>query len=352
MQRQYSWPSEHWGWPVKLTHKHGVRCGRMLFTGGQVDLSSDGVVLHPFDLMPQCRSAMQHLCRVLEDLGAELCDLVKLVVYYVGDEHSRAEILNAISTELGPETRPAISLVCLPALCYPGLSIEIEGVAMLGECNEKLARECLHLPNMPLLPNSFSHAVCCEEMIFTSDISAIKPDGEIEENLDLNGQTHKMMHQLRLLLQAANADIDDVVKLTVFYSGDGSAENWAAPASIRAACFTEPGPAATGLVVERFAHERQKTQISVTAMRATGGSHLNRQFSWPDNHWDWTVHLPYGQMIHVGGQVALNSKAEVIAPGDSVRQTEIAMENVKKVLAEFGATLNDVVNSRAFLGLS
>jgi enamine deaminase RidA (YjgF/YER057c/UK114 family) len=76
---------------------------------------------------------------------------------------------------------------------------------------------------------------------------------------------------------------------------------------------------------------------------------VEREYSWPEGHWDWPIKLPYkhgvkaGNMIFVGGQVALDEQGNVLHPGDIVRQTEIAMENIRRVLAEFGATLDDVV---------
>ena len=61
MQRLYSWPEGHWAWPVQLTHKHGVRAGQMIFTGGQVDLDVAGTVRSPGDIRAQCEAAMAYL---------------------------------------------------------------------------------------------------------------------------------------------------------------------------------------------------------------------------------------------------------------------------------------------------
>jgi hypothetical protein len=44
VRKQHVWPKDHWNWPIKVTHKHGVRCGGMLWVGGQVDLTSTGEV--------------------------------------------------------------------------------------------------------------------------------------------------------------------------------------------------------------------------------------------------------------------------------------------------------------------
>lgn len=77
-------------------------------------------------------------------------------------------------------------------------------------------------------------------------------------------------------------------------------------------------------------------------------------YVWPEGHWDWPTKLPYkhgvkrGNLIFVGGQVAMDEQGIVLHPGNVVRQTELAMENVKKVLAGFGATMDDVVKLNRF----
>src|SRR5260370_335639 len=53
LARSHVWPEGHWSWPIKVTHKHGLRCGEMIFVGGQVALDPDGRVLAPNDLAAQ-----------------------------------------------------------------------------------------------------------------------------------------------------------------------------------------------------------------------------------------------------------------------------------------------------------
>ena len=84
-------------------------------------------------------------------------------------------------------------------------------------------------------------------------------------------------------------------------------------------------------------------------MRGNNNQALNKVYSSPNGHWDWTARLPYkhgnrcGQLIHLGGQVSLDHNADVVAPNDMAAQTRNAMKNIENVLKEFGATLNDVV---------
>jgi len=163
-----------------------------------------------------------------------------------------------------------------------------------------------------------------------------------------------MMEVLQTALQLVGADYSDVNKLNVFYIGDGTAENWEIPAQIRAACFEQPGPAATGITVPSMAHDGLMTKLAVTAMRNSNGGAVNKSYSWPQGHWNWTTSLPYqhgnqsNALIHLGGQVSLDTDATVLHPDDIVKQTRVALDNIAKVLAEFSATLKDVIKVTTF----
>ena len=268
MARSYSWPVEHWNWPIELTHKHGVRSGSLVFTGGQVDLDADGNVRNPGNIERQCKASMDYLLRVLESLGADRHDLVKLVVYFVGHENDEKEILSLIGAMIGDQPRPVVNTICLPSLCYDDLLIEIEGVAIRAEDGTRVECECHHLPDMPQLPSQFSHVVRCGDIIFTGDMSAISPLGTVQGVGDVAVQTKIMMDALCGVLSSVGADIEDVLKLNVYYVGDGTAENWEVPAGLRASYFPSPGPAATGMPVNVFANQDVLSKISVTAMRA------------------------------------------------------------------------------------
>ncbi len=56
-----------------------------------------------------------------------------------------------------------------------------------------------------------------------------------------------------------------------------------------------------------------------------------------------------GQMLFTAGQVALSEDGTVIGAGDPSAQTEAALDNLQRVLAEGGATLSDVVRLTVFL---
>jgi len=333
VSRSHSWPDEHWNWPIPVTHKHGLRHGNLCFVGGQVDLSPEGVVRHHGDLDAQLPVVIGHLRRVLDGLGVTLAALVKIVVFYVNDGTvDEQTLLDRVAGELAA-CRPAVTTVPVPYLAYPGMLVEIEGVAASGRVDR-------------VGDGPFPAAVRCGDLIWTSAQDASGPD--------IVAQSERMMQRLDQVLGAFGADLSDVVKFDGYYVGEGTAEDWEVAARVRARYFPEPGPAATGLPLPRLDRLDRLIKMDVWAMRSPDGARLPRRHCWPEGHWDWPIHLPYKHgcacqgMIFVGGQVSLTPRGEVIDPGQLEAQTRTAMRNIERVLAGLGAGIDDVVKVNAF----
>ena len=132
LPRQHAWPEGHWDWPVHLPYKHGVRCGQMIYVGGQVSMDSKGVILAPGDMVAQTRTAMANIARVLAGFGAKLDDVVKVTALYVGTAsadalHQNLRIRSSSFSDPGPTSTG----IPVPFLAYEGMQIEIEVIAML-----------------------------------------------------------------------------------------------------------------------------------------------------------------------------------------------------------------------------
>src|SRR5262250_2599785 len=141
MKRRYSWPEGHWGWLIPVSHKHGIRAGRMAYVGGQVDKDINGLVLHHYDLKTQTRVVIGHIRTVLEDLGLGLDDIVKLVAFYVNDGSVDEDAFLAdLRVQLGVARPPAVTTVPIPYLAYPGMLLEIDTIAMRGEDDAPLSQ--------------------------------------------------------------------------------------------------------------------------------------------------------------------------------------------------------------------
>ena len=135
--RSYAWPQGHWDWYQHLAFKHGVHAGDMAFVGGQVDKSPAGEPLHVADLATQTAVVIRHIDTVLQEFGAGLANVVKLVAFYATD--GRVDE-TAFLTDIGrhilrhggaPDgVGPAITLVPLPCLPLVVLLVSVERVAM------------------------------------------------------------------------------------------------------------------------------------------------------------------------------------------------------------------------------
>ena len=159
-KRAYSWPVGHWGWLIPVSHKHGIRAGRMVYVGGQVDKDIKGLVLHHYDLKTQTRVVVKHIQTVLRDLDIALDDIVKLVAFYVNDGSVDEDAFLAdLRSQLGAGPAPALTTVPIPYLAYPGMLLEIDTIAMRGEDQTALPRT-VSAPlgtlatGRPLLPGS------------------------------------------------------------------------------------------------------------------------------------------------------------------------------------------------------
>ena len=353
--RRYTWPDGHWDWPIHVTHKHGVRCGEMIFFGGQVDLDSAGNVRNPGDLTAQTRAAMEYIRVILAELDADMVDLVKLICFYVHErDEDRDRLLAEVAAALGEGPGPVISLVPLPALAYEDMVVEIEGVAMRGADGARPARTASNAGIPTLLPAPFSHALRCGRMLFVGGQTALDADGGVVEAGDLVAQSRLVAERIGGLLSDLGAGYNDVVKVNRYYVAGGTAAEWEGSALAVASYFAEPGPAATGIPIPALFRDGLMISVEVTALLGEDSSPLPRRHAWPTGHWDWPVHLPYkhgvkcGNMIYVGGQVSIDSHGAVIDPGDLVTQTRTSMANIAKVLGEFGLGLDDVVKVTAF----
>lgn len=355
-RRKYH-PQDHLSIGVPLNHSHGLACGDMIFIGGQADIDANASVTCPGNLEQQIRIAMANVSRTLEGLGADTRDLVKLTAFYLSEhETSETKVLDIMASYLGDNgiPGPAVTLIPIETHCFNGLMFEIEGIAMRGQNGERLARSAAWIPDGARLPAAFSQSVKCGQMIFTSGQCALDVSGAILAEGNLVEQSRIVLDKLQRLLKSHGADLYDAVKANVFNVEPGEQESWKTAALVRGSHYREPGPAATGLSLRRLEREGLMVNYDVIAMRGEDGARLHRETAWPTGHWDWPVHLPYrhglkvGDLIFLGGQVSLTGEGAVINPGDMKLQTETAMDNIGKVLAELGLGLENIVKMNTF----
>ena len=357
LPRRYINPSGHWRLGPSVTNNsQGLVCGDLIFIAGQVDLDERNQIQRFGDLFAQAKATMEFVRRVVVGAGADMSDLVKLTIFYVSDGVDEDDLLRQVAACLGTGAGPGpvVTAVPLPGLAHPGMMIEIEGIAMRHPNGSRLPRVAAWSPDCATLPAPFSQALRCGTMIFTSAIDARDDRGRVVHAGDIATQSDIVLRKLDALLGQLGAGLDDAVKTNVFNVDGGTRASWERPALIRASHYREPGPTATGLSFPRLWPEGVVTKTDVIAMRGIDGARLQRTHVWPEKHWTWTTHLPYrhglrcGDLVFVGGQVPLDPEARLLAPGDMVAQTKIAMDYIGRVLAELGLGFGHVVKVNSF----
>ena len=85
---------------------------------------------------------------------------------------------------------------------------------------------------------------------------------------------------------------------------------------------------------------------------------MDRERLEPAGHWTWRGGPAWGpiaqgwrvgNMVFVGGQVAVDEQGQVIAPGDIEVQTREVYRNIDRVLQRAGASLRDIVKITSYL---
>lgn len=98
---------------------------RLLFVSGQVGMTVDGQV--PDDPIEQLSAALDNVERNLEAAGMEMGDLVKLIVYLVGDWDNDAR-RQLVAQRMGTH-RPCMTAIWVSALAGPSLRVELDAWA-------------------------------------------------------------------------------------------------------------------------------------------------------------------------------------------------------------------------------
>jgi 2-iminobutanoate/2-iminopropanoate deaminase len=110
----------------------------LVFVGGQISGDANGDVVDPGDIEAQTRNVLSNIGLVLRDAEAEWSDVVRLDAFYVfdGPDEELKEFwakLSRVCDEFLPEPGPVWTAIRVPGLAYPGLLIEIDAVAAVGD---------------------------------------------------------------------------------------------------------------------------------------------------------------------------------------------------------------------------
>ena len=320
-----------------LPFRQAVRHGDVVYVTGQVAVEEK-----PSPMPQQTRIAMANMKAVLDQVGATMADVVQTTSYYVGLEGLRESAL--IQSREFPSA-VASTAVVVPALVEPRFLVEIEAIAVVGA-----RKDVARLPGRdPLgVAGPACQAVRCGNTIYVSGLVATDHQGGVLHPGDMPRQAGATMERMQSVLGQLGATLDDVVHTDVYFVG---AKGWKEAAQVRGRYF-KVGPTSTGVVIPTLAEAGYLIQIDAIAVANTPKQYADA--STPNVVEKLRLDVPFrqgvkcGNTIHTSGQVALGENGEALHPTDIAGQTRVAMENIRALLAEFGATTEDVVRKNTY----
>lgn len=199
-----------------------------------------------------------------------------------------------------------------------------------------------------------SHGVRAGPLIFVGGQGALDADGRVLAPGDLAAQLEVAVTNLATVLSELGAELDDLVELTAFYAPDGALSEGRVLALLRRALGPAPMPAVALVPVPYLPLAGLRLLLEGVAMRGADGARIARRYAAPKGLWAGPPEAPFphavscSEMIFVGAQTAADAAGRIAAPGDIVAQSERVMENIGRILAEFGAGLEDAVRFKIF----
>ncbi len=77
-------------------------------------------------------------------------------------------------------------------------------------------RRTIHTDEAPAAVGAYSQAIATDELVFTAGQIPLSPEGDLLDGADIDVQTEQVLSNLKAVLAEAGAEMNDVVKATVF----------------------------------------------------------------------------------------------------------------------------------------
>lgn len=113
-------------------------------------------------------------------------------------------------------------------------------------------------------PYAYAALAAAGQMVFTAGACPLDPTGRTTPVGDLVGQCHQAITNLTIALQAAGADLSDVVKTTIYVASDQREDLRAAWTAISA--YFAPHPPSTLLGVTVLGYADQLVEVEAIAV--------------------------------------------------------------------------------------
>lgn len=358
MRREYLQPEDAaWNWKEETPFSRSLIIDDQVFISGQVSLNSKGEVLSPDDIGAQTHIVFKNMKQSLAQVGLELSNLVRLNTYYVyegADEGAQEywETFTKVRLEYMPNPGPAATAVRIKGMPYKGQVIQIEGVALRCESHKNRQRIMPSGSWNWSIPVPMSQGWKVGNRVFVGGQISSDKRGQSVHVGDVAKQTQEIYKFIGNILEEGGATFDDVTRLKLCFKyghvttdGESFSDQII---DVTKEFFKQPAPPLTSFGVDLL-YPGLDLEIDAMAIispdrKALFCPDLGGRYQ-PDIFADG---ISAGDEIYVGGQVAIGEDGSVLLDNDISGQAKLVFERLAKVLAQDGATLNDVVKLNLF----
>ena len=337
-----------------------VKAGNRIFMRGQTGLDLEQRMVSAEDPAAQAEQAMENARVLLEEAGSSLEHVCK-VTTYITDRAYRVPVYNVVGRHLKGIPTVATGLI-VKGLAIPEMKVELDIDAIIPTTGQHRKFRTFNTRDW------FG-----QNQIFRDSCMVVRTDGEIylrgQTGAELDGsrfhglghtaedaatQADQAMKNARTLLEEAGSGFDDVCKLRV-YIGDRA---YREPVyRVLGRHLGDTQPCSTGLIMRGFARPEILFEIDMAAALSNGTPHRRlRGFHTDQQYKDgqklgskFCMAVRAGDRVYLRGQTGSTFDGEFTGYGDPAAQADQAMRNVKQLLEEAGAKLDDVCKVTVYI---
>ena len=342
-----------------------VKAGHRIFLRGQTGLDLEQRLVSAEDPAAQAEQAMENVKTLLEEAGSSLEHVCK-VTTYITDRAYREPVYNVVGRHLKGIPTAGTGLI-VKGLAMPEMKVELDIDAVIPASSGHQRFRVFNTRDWFGQKNIYRDScmvVRTQDEIYLRGQTGAELDGSRFQGLghtpeDAAAQADQSMKNARTLLEEAGSGFHDVCKLRV-YIGDRA---YREPVyQVLGRHLGDTQPCSTGLIMRGFARPEILFEIDMAVSLSEGTPHQRfRGFHTDQQYRDGQklgsrlcMAVRAGDRVYLRGQTGTTFDGEFTGLGDPAAQADQAMRNVKQLLEEAGASLDDIckvtiyITDRAF----
>ena len=328
----------------RYTFCMGAENAGIVYLSGQTASEYDpaqGKVVCKGDLIEQTKVIYEKLGVVLEAAGLGFENVVQTVDYVDPVALPQYRQTGEVRRQYLRGTPVAATGICVERLLRPDALMEVSAVAMRGE------KRIINPGWDQYQALTYVPGVEVDDVVWLSGfIGYEETEGNRrypQETARQVGLTYDIIGEV---LQAAGSGPGDVVK-SLDYISPQALLQYRDTGRTRREFYAGQYPAATGVLINRLLRPEGHVEIETVAVK-TGAREEIRIDEWDRRYQRLTYHpgVKKGHMLHLSGQAAVDhGTAQSVGGFDMAAQADKAYDNIARVMAAAGYSMDDVVNT-------